>query len=60
MADSAMSNPNLNFGETCFERSVAVQPQDWRSYYYLGIAYDHKGDKPKAAEAYKKAESLRQ
>ena len=44
----------------CFERSVAVQPQDWRSYYYLGIAYDHKGDKPKATEAYKKAESLRQ
>jgi len=42
-----------------FERAVAIQPSDWRSYYYLGVAYDHKGDMLQAKEAYKRVKSLR-
>jgi cytochrome c-type biogenesis protein CcmH/NrfG len=40
------------------ERAVAIQAQDWRGYYYLGVAYDHKGDGQRAKDAYKKAERL--
>jgi Flp pilus assembly protein TadD len=42
------------------EKSIAIQPEDGRAYYVLGIAYDKKGVKDKAREAYQTADRLQQ
>jgi Flp pilus assembly protein TadD len=43
---------------TAFERAIALEPENGRAYYHLGIAYDKKGASEEAREAYRRSEEL--
>ena len=42
-----------DLAKPCFERSVALQPTQVESYYYLGLIADQSGDKEKSVETLK-------
>ena len=40
------------------ERTVEIQPGNWRAYHTLGILYDRKDDRERASEMYRQAREL--
>jgi Flp pilus assembly protein TadD len=43
---------------TAFEHSIALDPDNGRAYYFLGIALDKKGNAREARDAYRRSEEL--
>jgi len=43
---------------TAMERTVQLQPRNWRAYHTLGILFDRKKDRERASEMYRKAHEL--
>ena len=40
------------------ERAIALDPDNGRAYYHLGIVYDKKGARKEARDAYRRSEEL--
>ncbi len=41
------------------ERTIQLQPRNWRAYHTLGILYDRKEDRERASEMYRRARELK-
>ena len=40
------------------ERAIALQPRNWRAYHTLGMLFDRKDERERAAEMYRQAREL--
>ena len=40
------------------ERTIQLQPRNWRAYHTLGMLLDRKGDLERASEMYRRAREL--
>jgi Flp pilus assembly protein TadD len=40
------------------ERTIQLQPRNWRAYHTLGMLYDRKDDRERASEMYRRAREL--